>query len=470
MGRLASMPSRVMGTSEANWCRAVDGGTGVTVTGLLYAKPLEVGLAEAAIISLLAEQPLLRATVEDRDGKPWFIINDSPSISLEEIDRSSEAEGEEPLEEEDGESRKERWLKIVEEEMNKPFPKVKPFPVFQALLYRLPQKTSLLILRTHSGACDLASAAPISSHIVQFLGEFAEAEKSGQSVDQFLKSKEDASLASVVRLNLPSMESAVPPEMSKKPFWAHGVDMIGYGLVSRRHAYLPFDVTKAPWHSCVIRSRLTREATEQLIQGCEKHSTNLFGALCAAGTKVVAAFKKVGNRGEHYGNAVLLNCRNMLEPVIPPSAVGFYHAAMLKTLHVAESVPFWELAKKSSEQVEEAIKNKKHFKDMSDLNTLMVQAMNFPNVTPSGTMRTTLLSIYHDPIPQSFADAASSNSNLTDWVTCSSVNGVGPCLALYPFLTDGCLQVNYVYCSPLFSHTQIQQIVDGIQELLTETA
>ncbi|KAJ7551000.1 hypothetical protein O6H91_07G129100 [Diphasiastrum complanatum] len=467
MSRLVSMPSRAMGTSESNWCRAVKGGTGITVIGLLFAKQLDSALVEAAIESLLAEHPLLRAEVQDRDGKPWFMIYDTPAAALEEIDRSSESPGSQ-FSSENAEAGSEQWLQIVEDEMNTSFSKQNPFRVFQCRLYRLPRDCSLLVIRVHAAGCDLASSSSISPHIIKFLLEFSDAEKHGQSLDDFLRSKNTAHVESVVKVNLPAMESCIPKKSSRKPFWAHGVDMIGYGLLATKHAYLPLENTDAPRRSRLVRSIFSRDSTRELIHGCSTNATNLFGALSAACMKAVAAFKKVGDKGEHYGSAVLLNCREMLDPAILPSSVGFYHSAMLRTLHVTESTPFWKLAKKCSDQVEEAIKNSKHFTDMWDLNTLMVQAMNFPNLTPSGSLRTTLLSLYYDPIQESFADAAASSLNLKDCVTCSSIGGVGPCLAMFPFLRDGCLHISFIYCSPLFSQFHIQNIVDKIKDLLTQ--
>lgn len=59
-----------------------------------------------------------------------------------------------------------------------------------------------------------------------------------------------------------------------------------------------------------------------LIQECENRGVSLFGAINAAALKAVATLKQVGSRGEHYGTAVLLQCRHRLDPVIPESSVG----------------------------------------------------------------------------------------------------------------------------------------------------
>ena len=57
-------------------------------------------------------------------------------------------------------------------------------------------------------------------------------------------------------------------------------------------------------------------------QECEKRGVSVYGAIIAAALKAVAAYKQVGARGEHYGAIVLLQCRSLLQPPLPDSAIG----------------------------------------------------------------------------------------------------------------------------------------------------
>lgn len=59
-------------------------------------------------------------------------------------------------------------------------------------------------------------------------------------------------------------------------------------------------------------------------QECEKRGVSVHGAINAAALKAITAYKQVGARGEHYGTTVLLQCRGLLEPPLPDSAIGKY--------------------------------------------------------------------------------------------------------------------------------------------------
>jgi hypothetical protein len=146
---------------------------------------------------------------------------------------------------------------------------------------------------------------------------------------------------------------------------------------------------------------------------------------------------------------------------------GFYHSALMRTIHTTEPEPFWELATRCSQDFDSAVKNRKHFTDMGDLNGLMEQAMRFPYLTPSGTMRTSVLSTMFDPVIEDLGEEAAA-VGVKDFLSCSSTHGVGPCLALFPFMRQGSLQFSFVYPSPLFSRSLMQNLVDSILFYLSE--
>jgi len=62
------------------------------------------------------------------------------------------------------------------------------------------------------------------------------------------------------------VEAAIPPGKANKPFWAHGIDLLGYSLGSRRHALLPFEDPSAPRRTELIRSSLSYNHTQALLQ------------------------------------------------------------------------------------------------------------------------------------------------------------------------------------------------------------
>lgn len=75
----------------------------------------------------------------------------------------------------------------------------------------------------------------------------------------------------------------------------------------------------------------------------------------------------------------------------------------MRTIHTTEPEPFWEVAKRCSDDISEAVKNRKHVTDMEDLSAHMVQAMRFPNLTSNGTMRTAVISTIADIVVEDLA-------------------------------------------------------------------
>ncbi|GLJ06878.1 hypothetical protein SUGI_0051100 [Cryptomeria japonica] len=451
--------SRSMGTTESSWCAAVDSGTGTSISGILLGQSIDPAPLRAAISTILSSQPLLRSWITEKEGQLRFDVDASTLLDVEVVDKAERAE------EEDPDRTQEPWLQIVEDEMDAGFPKEKPFRVFQVKLYRLPDANSLIILRFHTGAADFASAVRVCSELMKHLKECLElnGEGSDQKVPNLEEEEDD-----IFELQVPSLEAATPPAKAKKSFWAHGIDVLGYGLASFRHALLPLENVVDERQSRVIVAEFKEDATRLILELCKQKSSDLNGLLDAAALKAVAKFKGTGKRGEHYAVVILLNCRSMLEPAIPDSTSGFYNAAIMKTIHATETVPLWELATRITKDFDQAVKNNKHFTDMGDLNMLMTQAITRPAVTPSSSMRTAFLSNARDACREEVDKGLLSSLSVKDWITCTSLNGIGPCLALYPVLRNGCLRVSFVYCNPLFSTETIKCLVDDISSMLND--
>ncbi|CAM6124142.1 unnamed protein product [Calypogeia fissa] len=104
--------------------------------------------------------------------------------------------------------------------------------------------------------------------------------------------------------------------------------------------------------------------------------------------------KQLGRRSEHFAVISLINCRQLLQPRLSQSTVGFYHSALMNTHHINKETDFWDLVKRCSGSLNDAMRNRKHFTDMGDLNYLMFQAIQHPGSTPSCSMRTSLLVLF----------------------------------------------------------------------------
>lgn len=72
-----------------------------------------------------------------------------------------------------------------------------------------------------------------------------------------------------------------------------------------------------------------------------------------------------------------------------------------------------------------------------------------------------------DPVYEDLGKAAAV-VGVKDYLACSSTHGVGPCLAIFPFMREGALQFSFVYSSPLFSRSKTQKLVDSILSYLSE--
>lgn len=111
----------------------------------------------------------------------------------------------------------------------------------------------------------------------------------------------------------------------------------------------------------------------------------------------------------------------------------------------------------------------KHFSDMSDLNYLMCKAIDNPGLTPSSSLRTTLISVFEDPvIDDSESDDIYKELGLEDYEGCSSVHGVGPSIAIFDTIRDGRLDCACVYPSPLHSREQILKLIDHMKKILVD--
>ncbi|BBM99575.1 hypothetical protein MPTK1_1g22120 [Marchantia polymorpha subsp. ruderalis] len=489
---LEGLHSRTMGDTEHNWCRAVGSGTGITVLAVLFSRPVEVSALQRAVDSLQIRHPRLRSELVWIDGKPAFQVGDSSHVEVEVIDARNESSArgsceevkEEVDEMQDQEDRhcgdmqdaeEHDWMNHVESELNtnlwpEQHHSLAPQKMLVVRLYLRPRDYSLLVFRVHTAVCDRVAAATL---LVDLLRAMRHCPPPSPLLEDDYESSpvlvDGESLSDSAEMRLMSVEDAIPPGQANKPFWAHGIDLLGYSLGSRRHALLPFDNPMEPRRSKVIHSVLSVEQTQQLLAVCQKENTNIYGVLCAAGLKAAAIMKQLARRSEHYALCTLIDCRQYLEPKLPQSVVGFYHSALMNTHHVNEITDFWELARRCSTTLENAMKNRKHFTDMGDLNFLMYQAISHPALTPSSSMRTSQLVLFRDPILVQMEDLAK-EMGVEHYLGCSSIHGVGPALAMFDSVRKGALHITSIYPSPLYSRSQMRTYVSTMLELMVHSS
>ncbi|KAK9057668.1 hypothetical protein SSX86_022504 [Deinandra increscens subsp. villosa] len=434
--------SRRVGGTEYSWCRAVPGGTGVTVSALLFSKPPDLSLLQSCIHKLQISHPILRSKLRfdpSTNNFSVFTPSDSPAIQIQTSDLAQS------------------FHLTLENEMNtNPWRNfnqndqvtVTEADVMFASVYSLPEKQWAVVLRLHTVACDRAAAAFLVRELLGLLGGGVERE-----------------IVTEERLGL-AIEDCIPAGKANKPFWARGADMIGYSVNSFRFSNLEFKEAGFPNSTQFVRLKIGSDDTDRILSGCKSKGVKLFGLLAAAGFIAAHASKDLPDeKWEKYSLATLINCRSLLDPVLSDHHIGFYHSAIINSHDVKGGEDLWDLAKKIHTSLTTARDKNKHFTDMADLNFLMCKAIENPTLTPSSTMRTSLISVFEEPITEN-ANQFHKEIGLLDHIECASVHGVSPSLAIFDSIRDGELDCACVYPSPTHSREQMQDFVDHMKNIL----
>ncbi|KAK4432575.1 hypothetical protein Salat_1019700 [Sesamum alatum] len=451
---------RPAGTTELSWCKAVPGGTGITVLALLLSKPLEIPFLQNALRKLQISHPIINSKLryDPASNSFSYVIPPTPHIQVQPFDLPSTSQILQNHFPDESDSVSPFHL-ILEHELNtnswqNPDPS-SDTDVFFASLYTLEKSKWVLALRLHTSVCDRAAALALLKELLGLVGKGEEEE--GVEAEQ---GKEmEVSLG---------IEEYIPSGQGNKPFWARGVDMLGYSLNSLRLSNLSFKDTESPRMSRVIRLQMNAEDTGRILSSCNRQEIKLCALLAAAA--LIASHSSKGIPDDHwekYAVVTLMDCRPILDPVLSSDHVGFYHSAILNTHDVKGGENLWELAKRVHSSFTNAKSNKKHFTDMADLNFLMCKAIENPSLTPSGSLRTSLVSVFEDCVIDD-SNKLHQVIGLEDFVGCASVHGVGPSIAIFDTVRDGKMDSACVFPFPLHSREQMQELIDEMKRILLD--
>ena len=211
----AAWRTRAVGGTEYSWCRAVPGGTGTTLLALRLARGGTATRAEAAVRSLQAAHPVLRAHLRAAStSSPTLAFpatSSAPQLRL--APQPSALDFDSLLERE---LNRNPWAAAAETEPD-------GAPVFFAALYDLPAPAggAALFLRIHTAACDRAASAALLRELLAHLGGAGAGDPESAAVEA-------------------GLEGRIPQKDAWKPFWARGVDMLGYSINGLRTSTLPF--------------------------------------------------------------------------------------------------------------------------------------------------------------------------------------------------------------------------------------
>ena len=124
-------------------------------------------------------------------------------------------------------------------------------PVLFATLYELPPATggAALFVRIHTAACDRSAANALARELVALLGGGEE---------EVERVPEDAAAEA-------ALEQRIPQRDTWKPFWARGLDMVGYSINGLRTSTLPFVETGTERSTQMLRLGLGHDETARLL-------------------------------------------------------------------------------------------------------------------------------------------------------------------------------------------------------------
>uniref|UniRef100_A0A5B7AJD2 Condensation domain-containing protein n=1 Tax=Davidia involucrata TaxID=16924 RepID=A0A5B7AJD2_DAVIN len=453
---------RPVGGTEYSWCRAVPGGTGITVAALLLSKPPDFSLLQNALHKLQITHPILRSKLHfDTTGNTYsFITSPTPDLQIQPFDLSSTSQILQTLSSNPNNSSISPFHLIFEHELN-----LNPWcnldhssntdtDVLFASVYTLSDDKWAVMLRLHTAACDRTAAMSLLRELQSLMG----VEREGEGIRREIENEAEVSLG---------IEDCIPSGKANKPFWARGVDMLGYSLNSFRLTNLNFRDVDSPRSSEVVRLQMNSDDTDRILSGCKSRGIKLCGALAAAGLIATRSSNCVADdQREKYAVVTLIDCRSILDPVLSSNHPGFYHSAILNT-HDVRGEKLWELAPRTYTSFANAKDSNKHFSDMADLNFLMCKAIDNPGLTPSSSFRTSLISVFEEPVID-HSNELQRGIGLEDYMGCGSVHGVGPSIAIFHTVRDGQLDCACVYPSPLHSREQMQELVDEMKRVLVD--
>ncbi|XP_021766535.1 uncharacterized protein LOC110730991 [Chenopodium quinoa] len=455
---------RPIGGTENSWCKAVIGGTGITVLSLLLNKHPDFSLLQTALHKLQNSHPILRAKLHFDPSTSTFslLIPSSSSLILYHFDLQSTSQIIQSQKPNVGPTDISSFQILLEHELNdNPWKNLDRssgedddddgVDVLHASVYEIEERGKwAVMIKLHTGACDRTAAVAVMKELTGLM-------MSGGGGSQEEEEEGEVGLG---------VEEYIPSGKTNKPFWSRGVDMLGYSLNSFRLSNLEFVDPNSPRSSRVVRLLMDSDHTTKLLEGCKTRGIKLCGALSAAAL-IAARLSKCLPDGEweKYAVVTLIDCRKLLEPALSSHHVGFYHSAILNTHDMKGGEELWELAGRTYTSFADAKNSNKHFSDMADLNFLMCRAIENPGLTPSSSLRTSFISVFEDPVIDE-TNEDHKELGIEDYMGCASTHGVGPTIAIFDTVRQGKLDCACVYPFPLHSREQMQELIDNMKKIL----
>ncbi|KAF1877957.1 hypothetical protein Lal_00049351 [Lupinus albus] len=247
--------TRPVGGTEFSWCKAVPSGTGVTVLGLLFSKPPPIPIIQNALHNLQNSNPILRSKIHhDFSTNTFhFLTPPNPTIQIESFDFQSTAQIIQTESNGHDQNKTGPFQTLHEHEMNRntwhDLDDVDSDVVY-ASVYEISDQRFAVFIRIHTAACDRTAAVALLREMLRRVGG------GGGGGDGEEEKVEEMNIA---------IEELIPMEKRNKPFWARGLDMLGYSLNAFRLGNLSFVDAESPRTSKLVRMQMNTEETTNLV-------------------------------------------------------------------------------------------------------------------------------------------------------------------------------------------------------------
>lgn len=259
--RVPEYMTRPVGGTEYSWCRAIDGGTGIAVIALLLSRTPKLQNLQNTLDKLQIYHPTLRSSLRyDASANSFSFVVTSAADSRVEIQPFDSESTAQIIRDSDDPCADPHRI-ILEHELNKntwidPHRWINSESrVFIVSLYDLTNdgEQRILTFRLNTGACDRTAAVTL---LREFMKETA---SDGLGNGPVTVEETTVGLGKAI-------EELIPSGKGDKPFWARGMDVLGYSLNAFRFSNLNFvDAEDSNRRSQVVRLKLDKDQTLKLV-------------------------------------------------------------------------------------------------------------------------------------------------------------------------------------------------------------
>lgn len=257
---MAEPKGRPVGGTETSGCRAVPGGTGITVLALHASKPPDVLNLQTTLLKVQNSHPILnsRLHTNPKTNTLSFVPSPTPYVQIKSFSLSSTLEILETLYSPISNPSVSPFHLILEHELNQNPWQLKNTTcttdqdMFFASIYALPSAKWVVALRLHVSVCDRTTAVSLLREVVGLMGGGDE----GGEVNMEIGNKGEVNLG---------IEDLIPCGKGKKAIWVRGMDMLSYSVNSLRLTNLKFTDTKSARVSQVVRLQMHEDDTQRVL-------------------------------------------------------------------------------------------------------------------------------------------------------------------------------------------------------------